>query len=80
VSILGPSDATKLQTARDEAYKQGLHDGLHLAWTRTRGKLREMNLALGPMLFDIDESVTLHDIQAKLEGFRDEIRGLLEKP
>ena len=80
MSILGPSTAAKIEQASDEAYQRGLQDGLNLAWTRTRNTLRNMNLAIGPMIFDIDESVTLHQIQTTLGMFRDEIRRLLEKP
>jgi len=80
MTLLGPSDKQKRDAEVQAAYTKGLNDGLHMAWIRVRERLREMHMKLGPMIFDIDGSVTLHEIQTMLEQSRLEIRDALEKP
>ena len=62
-----------------KTYDDGVKDGLQIAWIRIRSSLADMHLALGPLLFDIDRTVTLYEIQSTLDKFRNDIRNLLEK-
>lgn len=80
MSILGPRDSRKAELQAAEAYQQGVRDGLQLAWVRVRARLARMNLQIGPMIFDIDRTVTLYEIQHMLELARDDIRQALEQP